>query len=103
MVNTNRKWNAGDEFLQHKTHLLILLVCAKLFGSKQNDHHSTHLYPPDTALCDLFIFPEPKMALKRRRINEITMIAAKSWDALGEFQAMHFTKWFKWWCERLAN
>jgi len=56
--------------------LLILLVCA-LFGSKQNDHQSTHLYPPHTALCDLFLFPEPKMALKRKRINKITMIAAK--------------------------
>jgi len=43
------------------------------------------------------------MALKRRRINDITMIEAKSLDALGEFQTMHLTKWFKWWCDRSAN
>jgi hypothetical protein len=31
------------------------------------------------------------------------MIEAKSWDALAEFQKMHFTKRFKWWHDCMAN
>jgi hypothetical protein len=62
VVKTNQKWNSVGEFLQHETHPLILLVCAQVSGSKQNDRNSTHLYSSDKALCDVFLFPETKIA-----------------------------------------
>jgi hypothetical protein len=40
------------------------------------------LYSPDLVPCILFHFPKLKRALKERKVINITMIQAKSWDAL---------------------
>jgi hypothetical protein len=43
-------------------------------------------YSPDLALCDFLLFPKLKMVLEGSRFNDVTMIQAKSQDALSEFQ-----------------
>jgi hypothetical protein len=37
------------------------------------------------------------MAFKGRRFNDITMIQAKLWDALADFQTVHIMKTSEWW------
>jgi hypothetical protein len=37
------------------------------------------------------------MKLNGSKFKEISMIQEKLWEALAEFQIMHFMKCFKWW------
>jgi hypothetical protein len=53
----------------------------------------THLSPHHSLRCVTSLFP--KMALKGRRYNVITMIEAKLQDTLAKFQALPFIKCFE--------
>jgi hypothetical protein len=41
---------------------------------------------PYLAPCDFFCFSELKMLLKRKRINDTTMIHAKLWEVFADFK-----------------
>jgi len=60
--------------------------------------YSSHLAP-----CDFLLFPQLKMALKGTRFNDTNGVHAKLWDALAEFQKVHFMQFFEQWHDRWAH
>jgi hypothetical protein len=53
--------------------------------------------------CDFFRFQKFKIVLKGGWFYENTMIHAKLWDALANFQTVHFTSCLEWRCSCCAH
>jgi hypothetical protein len=96
--NPPEKWNSGDWFFHcdNAPAHFALSVCE--FMAKNNiTDIPQHPYLPDLVLCDFSHFRKFKIVLKRRRFNDVTLIQAKSWDILANFQTIDFRKCFKQW------
>jgi hypothetical protein len=74
------------------------------FLAKNNLSVTPHTpYTSDLVPCDIFLFLKLNMALKGRRFSDVTMIKAKSKDALAEFQTTDMWKYFEKWCDCWAQ
>jgi hypothetical protein len=90
VVKSPEKWNLQDWFLHHDNAPAHSAFAVHEFPAK-NMAVVPHLpYSPDLVPCAFFLYPKLKIALKGRRFNTVTMIQAKSWDALAEFQTSDF-------------
>jgi len=66
VVKTNQKWNAGDEFLQHKTHLLILLCLCMNFWVKTKWPSFHTSLPTRHSTVWLISFPRTQDGIKEK-------------------------------------
>jgi hypothetical protein len=82
------------------THLLTLheFLATNKMTVIPHPPYSSHLAP-----CDFLLFPHLKMTLKGRRLNNTNKVQAKLWDALAEFQRLHFTQCFEQWHDHWAH
>lgn len=81
----------------------LCVVCA-LFLAKNWTTVLLHTpHSADLVLCYYVLFPELKMALNRRMLNDITMSHEKSCDMLAEFQTMHLMKCSEWWSDHWTH
>jgi hypothetical protein len=93
----------GIRFSTMTMHLLALLCLCMIFWLKNNVTvipHSPCL--PHLTPCDIFIFPELNIVLKKMKFKDVTMIQVKSQAALAEFQTDDFRKCFELWHDHCA-
>lgn len=93
----------GISFSTVTTRLLTALSLQKFLATNKmtviaHPPYSSHLAP-----CDFLLFPQLKIALKGRRFNDTNTVQTKLWDALAEFQNVHFTQFFEQWHDRGAH
>ena len=91
---TKRTWKVEFGFVHHDSAPARCAVCVNYWVKTKC--HSTHTLLARFSTAWL-LFPELEIALQGRRFNDVTMIQAKSQDALGECHTMHFTKFFEGW------
>ena len=89
-----RTWKVEFGFVHHDSAPARCAVCVNYWVKTKC--HSTHTLLARFSTAWL-LFPELEIALQGRRFNDVTMIQAKSQDALGECHTMHFTIFFEGW------
>ena len=96
-----RFWSSGDWLLHHDNRPAHSSNLVQQFFAKHKIVQLRQLsYSPDIAPCDVWMFPKLKMALKRKRFDDIQTIQSNATRELKAIPKSAFEDCFKMWKHR---